>query len=141
MNIKIIRYETINYTPAVMLATEGWLEQNAAGIGEPSASIHWQQKAIVAFNDDTPMGVITWTDQQHLGAVFAEQVFVKPEWRRLGVFKAMWADLAAQARELKRSHIRLGTNPNNHVAQKVYETCGGEVYAMFFQFNTEGTTT
>lgn len=134
--MKIARYDTINYTPAVVLAHMGWLEQNVDGIGEPNASIHWEQKGIVAFDDDnTPVGVITWTSQPSMKAIYAEQVFVRYEWRRRGFFKAMWGDLVAQAKALKIESIRLGTNPNNDVAKAVYEKMGGDVFAVFYQFD------
>jgi GNAT superfamily N-acetyltransferase len=132
--MRIARYDSINYTPAVILATKGWLEANVAGYGEPCASIHFEQKGIVAFVGELPVGVITWTHQPSLKAVYAEQIYVLPEHRRRGVMKAMWRDLAQQARELFVPHIRLGTSPKNVVACEVYDKMGGDRFAVFYDF-------
>lgn len=134
--MKIERYSTINYTPAVILATKGWLEANQKGIGESNASIHWEQSGIVAFSEVLPVGVITWTNQPALGAFYIEQAYVEPEWRRRGVFRAMFADLVEQARERSVRLIRLGTHPRNE-ACSLYERMGGSVSAIFFQFEVQ----
>jgi len=132
--MKIVRYESINYTPAVALAVKGWLEANDAGIGEPVASIHWEQKAIVAFDGKVPVGVITWTHQPSLSAVYIEQAFVELSWRGKGFFRSMFADLVEQALVLNVGFIRLGTNPDNHEARAIYERLGGVVSAVFYSF-------
>ncbi len=129
MDIKIVRYPSLNYTPAVVLATKGWLEQNLQGIGDASASIHWEHKAIVAFDAHIPVGVISWTHIASLGALYAEQIY-----RREGVFREMWADLLLQALEMGVSKVRLGTHPDNVVAQKAYEAVGGKVFGVFYEF-------
>lgn len=148
--MKIERFKTINYTPAVVLATKGWLEQNQTGIGEATASIHYSHSGIVAFEkmrdpashphdvDLFPIGVITWSLQPSLAAVFVEQAFVEAPWRRRGIFKALWADLMEQAAALDDVRfIRLGTNPRNNAARAVYQQLRGTESGIFYEFEVK----
>src|SRR5258708_4178971 len=59
--MRIEHYDGINRTPALVLALKAQLELLEAGRCDPILNIFWDQKAIVAFDVLTPVGVLTWT--------------------------------------------------------------------------------
>lgn len=85
-------------------------------------------KYVVAFVDGVPVGSLMltrewsdWTDRWYL---WIQSVYVLPEHRGRGIYRAMyaWVKVLAQAEGI--TQIRLYVDCNNHRAQHVYRQVG-----------------
>lgn len=136
--MRIERYKTINYTPALLLAMKAWVEAHERGVGDLSASVYWEQSGIVIFvpegSVEVPAGVITWSRQPALDAVYVEQAWVEESRRGIGLFRLMWGDLVKQAKELGVGHIRLGAHAEAWRAHAIYEHMQGKQFSVFFEW-------
>jgi len=66
-----------------------------------------------------------WSDWRNADFWWLQSVYVKPEWRRQGVFRALWLQMETLARREGRvCGIRLYTSKSNTVAQRTYQSLG-----------------
>ena len=65
-----------------------------------------------------------WSDWRNGEMWWFQSVFVRPEFRAIGVFKAMYNHVAALARVQDVKELRLYVERENTRAQKVYGTLG-----------------
>jgi RimJ/RimL family protein N-acetyltransferase len=99
---------------AVELAVMGWLELiQKIGDSDGSLKIGWDHRAIVAQNDGLTVGVMTWSDEEHLGRLWINLSFVRPDFRRRKVHTIMFQELVEKAKELGRRRIGAGTFVGN----------------------------
>ena len=95
-----------------------------------SSAINDEQKGIylVARANDTPIGSLMltreWSDWNNQWYWWIQSVYVKPEYRKKGVYKAMYATLKDMAQENGVSQIRLYADRTNLSAQQVYQRLG-----------------
>lgn len=83
---------------------------------------------IVAKESDIAIGslMITreWSDWNNAWYWWIQSVYVMPEYRGRGVFKAMYAKVKELAGQQNVSQIRLYVDRTNTVAQRIYEKLG-----------------
>ncbi|MEE1288630.1 MAG: GNAT family N-acetyltransferase [Bacteroidaceae bacterium] len=74
-----------------------------------------------------------WSDWNNQWYWWIQSVYVMPEYRKKGVYKAMYATLKQMARESGVAQIRLYADKTNLPAQQVYRRLGMEEshYLMF----------
>lgn len=74
-----------------------------------------------------------WSDWNNQWYWWIQSVYVMPEYRKKGVYKAMYATLKQMARESGVAQIRLYADKTNLSAQQVYRRLGMEEshYLMF----------
>jgi GNAT superfamily N-acetyltransferase len=133
--MEIRHVETISRTPALTLAVRGWHDLVMNGAHDGGVLVGYDHKAILAVDDDgTPVGVLTWSDQEWQNAVWVNLAFVIPERRRQGVHKAMFAALVVKARELKRPVILSGTTLDNQPSRAMMDAEGRDAYAIMTKF-------
>jgi ribosomal protein S18 acetylase RimI-like enzyme len=95
-----------------------------------SSAINDEQKGIylVARANDTPIGSLMltreWSDWNNQWYWWIQSVYVMPEYRKKGVYKALYATLKDMARENGVSQIRLYADKSNVSAQHVYKRLG-----------------
>jgi ribosomal protein S18 acetylase RimI-like enzyme len=95
-----------------------------------TAAISDEQKGIylVARANDTPIGSLMltreWSDWNNQWYWWIQSVYVMPEYRKKGVYKAMYATLKDMAQENGVSQIRLYADRTNLSAQQVYQRLG-----------------
>ena len=95
-----------------------------------SSAINDEQKGIylVARANDTPIGSLMltreWSDWNNQWYWWIQSVYVIPEYRKKGVYKAMYATLKDMAQENGVSQIRLYADRTNLSAQQVYQRLG-----------------
>ena len=95
-----------------------------------SSAINDEQKGIylVARANDTPIGSLMltreWSDWNNQWYWWIQSVYVMPEYRKKGVYKALYTTLKDMARENGVSQIRLYADKSNVSAQHVYKRLG-----------------
>ncbi len=83
---------------------------------------------LVARANGTPIGSLMltreWSDWNNQWYWWVQSVYVMPEYRKNGVYKAMYATLKDMARKSGVSQIRLYADRTNLSAQQVYQRLG-----------------
>ena len=83
---------------------------------------------LVARANGTPIGSLMltreWSDWNNQWYWWIQSVYVMPEYRKKGVYKAMYATLKDMAQENGVSQIRLYADRTNLTAQQVYQRLG-----------------
>lgn len=129
-DLRVELVDELNYTPATLLATAGWLEVEQAGFGDGVLNIGGVQKAVLAYlradRDEVPVGVITF--QVDGARIWLCQSYVVPEYRGRGIYTAMWAKLYGHAQEnLPNVRVLLSaTHLRNDTMRKVARRLGRE---------------
>ena len=107
-----------------------------------TSAINDEQKGIylVARANDTPIGSLMltreWSDWNNQWYWWIQSVYVMPEYRKKGVYKAMYTTLKDMARENGVSQIRLYADRTNLAAQQVYKKLGmHESHYLMFEEN------
>ena len=120
----------VRFQADMAMESEGtMLDMDRLTLGVSSA-INDEQKGIylVARANDTPIGSLMltreWSDWNNQWYWWIQSVYVMSEYRKKGVYKAMYATLKDMARENGVSQIRLYADRTNHSAQQVYQRLG-----------------
>ena len=75
-----------------------------------------------------------WSDWNNKWYWWVQSVYVVPEYRRQGVYKAMYMKVKEEAKERGISQIRLYVDKTNSSAQRVYQCLGmQESHYMMFE--------
>lgn len=106
-----------------------------AAIADESKGIYW-----VAKKEGKTIGslMITreWSDWNNEWYWWVQSVYVKPEYRKQGVYKAIYARVKEMARRNNVSQIRLYVDKTNLSAQNVYERLGmSQSHYLIFEEN------
>jgi ribosomal protein S18 acetylase RimI-like enzyme len=74
-----------------------------------------------------------WSDWRNSNVWWLQSVYVHPGFRRLGIFRAMYAFINNEADKQNIAGLRLYVETNNSVAQKTYESLGmkSDHYRMY----------
>mgnify|MGYP006333314715 CR=1 FL=1 len=77
-----------------------------------------------------------WSDWNNEWYWWIQSVYVVPEYRKHGIYKAMYSTLKEVAKENNVSQIRLYVDKTNHPAQQVYQRLGmHESHYLMFEEN------
>lgn len=105
----------------------------SAVIDDPSKGKYW----IAEINGEVGGCLLTvpeWSDWRNGTVLWIHSVYVKPEFRKNGVYKTLYQHLKQMVSESKDLRgLRLYVDKTNHTAQKVYEGLGmsGEHYHLY----------
>lgn len=140
--IEVRHFDRVNNTPALRLATLGWLDGHERGLGENVANIFMNLKAFVAFakngRDTVAAGVMTYEHHQcHNNEIFIYQSYVLPEFRGRGLYTAMWNEIVAKGIELKAVKICSVTSVRNSAMRMIAARQGRVEEAITLSFNLE----
>ena len=120
----------VRFQADMAMESEGiMLDMDRLTLGVSSA-INDEQKGIylVARANGTPIGSLMltreWSDWNNQWYWWIQSVYVMPEYRKKGVYKAMYTTLKDMARENGVSQIRLYADKSNVSAQHVYKRLG-----------------
>ena len=135
----------VRFQADMAMESEGtMLDMDRLTLGVSSA-INDEQKGIylVARANDTPIGSLMltreWSDWNNQWYWWIQSVYVMPEYRKKGVYKAMYATLKDMAKENGVSQVRLYADRTNLSAQQVYQRLGmTESHYLMFE-ETIGT--
>lgn len=111
--IKILHFDGINQTAAFAIALEGHLALIREGLSQPAQIVSWDDRAIVAMIGDEPAGVMNWREVKHWREVSLDLGYVRPAYRRRGVYRAMWNALVVKAAEVGARRIIASTHVDN----------------------------
>lgn len=135
----------VRFQADMAMESEGtMLDMDRLTLGVTSA-INDEQKGtyLVASVNDTPIGSLMvtreWSDWNNMWYWWIQSVYVMPEYRNQGVYRAMYATLKDMAKENGVSQVRLYADRTNHSAQQVYRRLGmTESHYLMFE-ETIGT--
>ena len=120
----------VRFQADMAMESEGtMLDMDRLTLGVTSA-INDEQKGtyLVARANDTPIGSLMvtreWSDWNNMWYWWIQSVYVMPEYRNQGVYRAMYATLKDMAKENGVSQVRLYADRTNHSAQQVYQRLG-----------------
>ena len=120
----------VRFQADMAMESEGtMLDMDILTLGVTSA-INDEQKGtyLVASVNDTPIGSLMvtreWSDWNNMWYWWIQSVYVMPEYRNQGVYRAMYATLKDMAKENGVSQVRLYADRTNHSAQQVYQRLG-----------------
>lgn len=106
-----------------LLDTDKVTKGVTAAMQDESKGIYWVAKA-----NDKAIGSLMltreWSDWNNEWYWWIQSVYVQPEYRKQGVYKAMYAALKDMAKASNVSQIRLYVDKTNLLAQKVYHQLG-----------------
>jgi ribosomal protein S18 acetylase RimI-like enzyme len=94
-----------------------------AAMLDESKGIYWVAK----FEEQTIGSLMLtreWSDWNNEWYWWIQSVYVIPEFRRQGVYKALYQRVKEAAKENNVSQIRLYVDKTNHSAQKAYQNLG-----------------
>ncbi len=94
-----------------------------AAMNDESKGIYWVAK-VNGKAIGSLMVTREWSDWNNEWYWWIQSVYVLPDYRKHGVYKAMYSTLKEVAKENKVSQIRLYVDKTNHPAQQVYQRLG-----------------
>ena len=106
----------------------------SAVLSDPAKGMYF-----VARNEDgTIMGSLLvtkeWSDWNDCDYWWIQSVYVRPEFRHQGVFKALYSEVRAQAQQAGSTYLRLYVDKENSPAQNTYRKLGmGECHYLMFE--------
>lgn len=107
-----------------------------AAMNDESKGIYWVAK-VNGKAIGSLMVTREWSDWNNEWYWWIQSVFVLPDYRKHGVYKAMYSTLKEVAKENKVSQIRLYVDKTNHPAQQVYQRLGmHESHYLMYEENT-----
>ena len=120
----------VRFQVDMAMESEGtMLDMDRLTLGVTSA-INDEQKGtyLVARTNGTPIGSLMvtreWSDWNNMWYWWIQSVYVMPEYRNRGVYRAMYTTLKDMAKESGVSQVRLYADRTNHSAQQVYRRLG-----------------
>lgn len=145
MNLVITRGEAddiesiVRFQADMAMESEGTTLDNDKLTKGVTAAINDESKGtyLVARAEGKAIGSLMltreWSDWNNLWYWWIQSVYVMPEYRKKGVYKAMYATLKEMAKENGVSQIRLYADRTNLSAQQVYRRLGMKEshYLMF----------
>ena len=107
-----------------------------AAMNDESKGIYWVAK-VNGKAIGSLMVTREWSDWNNEWYWWIQSVFVLPDYRKHGVYKAMYSTLKEVAKENKVSQIRLYVDKTTHPAQQVYQRLGmHESHYLMYEENT-----
>jgi ribosomal protein S18 acetylase RimI-like enzyme len=119
--IKIIHYENINFTPAIIPLAEAWASCMKSGDTEPAILLSDKTEAILALAEDelSIIGALAWVMDSPRREAYLLLAWVSPDSRHKGILDAMYDALADRAKTRGLHHIMYDTkNPGTSVVKK-----------------------
>lgn len=132
--IAIEHVKGINRRGLMTVIAEGWNEILQAGNGEDAVCPNWDQEAIVAKVDGDVAGVLTFVEFEAYRHIWIYLSYVRPRYRRQGLFRKMFDRLTEIAREREVPEIQSGVSARNTTMQKVNARLGRKVESLTYSY-------
>lgn len=137
--MRVELFQGLNETPALDLAIRGWAEIVEKGFGDGALNAYPSLNAFVGFakngRDEIPAGVVTFEHDTSLKRVWLFQAYVLPEFRGIGVYKALWTALVGYSAEAGAKSVQFGTHPKNAAMRAVAQRTGCAEKTIVLRFD------
>jgi GNAT superfamily N-acetyltransferase len=127
-------FEVCNRTPAMPLMARGWSELIRGDLADPVQVINWDDEAILALVNGDPAGVMSFSHIKWERVIWVKLGYVLPEFRRQGVYRAMWNRLVEIAQQRKVPEILGATSVRNAAMQKTMHRLGRTAFALQYRY-------
>lgn len=136
MTISIKMFDNQGLSPAVTMAQRMHLELLDAGMAHTANPLPvWNDPALVAYDDETPVGAMIYRHDAVQGSWFILCAYVIPERRRQGIHSLLFNTLVARARQRGDINaIMSGTHVRNIASQRSQEAQGRRAYAIYYEY-------
>lgn len=134
MNITAEHFENINRTPAMKLLVEGWFTLLQDGLSEPIVSIFHDDEAVVGYADGQPAGVISAFFVAWSKTTYIRIGYVRPVFRRQGVYTCMWKKLVEVAQERKMRALEGNTLVGNAAMLATSDSLGRQRFGTILHY-------
>lgn len=136
MNVTIENIQKLAGSDATDIAVEGWWDLIQRGLmGDKEYLLQWNNSALLARDEAGQIvGVLLYQDvdwQNRVGVVLG---YVRPTFRRKGVYGKLWAALIEQAQVLGRARIEGATHKENDVMQHVMQKLNRSATRIVYNF-------
>lgn len=122
--MRIIRHDGMNNRGFAFLVWRALTNLEQSGYGEDSISVHYQDKAIVCYEDKVPVGFISYVIRADESFLFVKLAYVEPEFRQATRYHIMMTELIAIAKEEKVAKITCVIDVDNDLSKAVHEARG-----------------
>ena len=133
----IEQYDGLNNTPALPLALEGWHSLVQRGLTDNTIVIGWDDKALVYRKGGVAMGVLTFDLTEWRKEIYVKIGFVLPQYRRKGVYTALFDCLTEYARRKGIKFIVGATLTANAEMRATYKKQGRAEFAIISKFEVK----
>lgn len=136
MDLKIERIEKLCTNPeAVDIGLEGLFHLKRVGLLDESCTgLGYNYPAILARLDGWVAGILIYQEQDWNAQLFVSEGFVRSDFRQRGVYRALWNELLAVAREKGWYRISGVTHVNNDEMQAVMKKLGRELMWLTYEY-------
>ena len=141
--LTLIRVQQLGGSPYAGFAVQAHAALLDEGLSDPSMTmVGWDTNAIVARvgrDEQMAVGIITYSYLNYCARLDIGVGFVVPDFRRRGVYRAMWDEIVLEAQRLKATKILGTTYIKNDRMVKVAVALGrrAESYNLVFEVPTE----
>ena len=135
-DLTITHFEGLMHTPAMLPAAKAWVEMMDLELADPGVlMLNWDDNAILASYEGTARGVLVWQKADWSKAAFTKIAWTAPEYRRQGVYRALWNALVEKCSELKLRRIEGATMLNNTAMRATASALGRREGAIGLLFD------
>lgn len=114
---------------------EAWNDLLQRGMTGGSILVDWEQCAFYAEEDGQVVGVLTYKVYDHDHSLYIAVGYVKPEYRKQGVYRSLWDAAVEKAREKSCTHVTGVTHWDNAEMQAVMKHMGREPRYITYEYD------
>lgn len=133
--MEIKHFRQISGSRAMEIAIEGEAFLHAQGFSSPHLHVQWNHEALVADVDGEAAGILVYADVDWKNEVWVVLGYVRPHFRRRGIYRALWEALVVRARQAGRPRIGGDTSIKNKAMQQTMEALGRRPVAIIYDFD------
>lgn len=131
---EILHHKGLNRRGLMAIVAEGWAAILADGNGEDAVCPAWDQEVIAAIVDGKVVGIVTFTVSEWANYLWVHLSYVRPQYRRQGLFRTMFEKLTEIAQEREIPEICSGVSARNTAMQKVNVRLGRKIESLVYSF-------
>lgn len=104
------------------------------GIAEDQPTLHWNQKAIAAYDDDKIVGIMTYDYLDYSNSIFIQISYVDKYYRKKGIYSKLWQEIKINALAKGCVFISSIVHVNNYTMQQVCNNLGREQKGIVYTY-------
>ncbi len=120
--VRVQHVDMINQHKVIPLLAKCYVEMAAFDICD--ITMHWEQQALYVEHEEEVIGAMCYEYLKHKKQTWIYAVFVVPEMRKRGIYRAMWDSLVSRSRKEGMISIAGGISPRNAPMIRAAESVG-----------------